>query len=73
MNTEERWLHIAKLEADNRASKAKYEKSKREHEMKMQRIVNISQAVTVAMSIFNPFILLSLVPPKDKKNDKGNL
>jgi predicted RNA methylase len=70
MNTEERWLHIAKLESENRASKVKYENSKREHEMKMQRIVNISQAVTAAMSIFNP---CALILPQDKKNDKGDL
>ena len=51
MNTEERRLHIAKLEADNRASKDKHKNSKREHEIKMQGIVNISQAVAIAASI----------------------
>ena len=73
MNTEERWLHIAKLEANNRASKEKSDALNREHEREMQRIANVSQAVGIAMSIFNSFILLSLVPPKDKKNDKGDL
>tara|TARA_R110000803_G_scaffold177889_2_gene240301 strand:+ start:649 stop:870 length:222 start_codon:yes stop_codon:yes gene_type:complete len=73
MNTEERWLHIAKLEANNRASKEKSDALNREYERETQRIANISQAVGIAMSIFNPFILLSLVPPKDKKNDKGDL
>jgi hypothetical protein len=70
MNAQERWIHIAKLEAENRASKVKSAEVIREHEMKMQRIANISYATTIAMSIFNPFILISLVPPKDKKNDK---
>jgi hypothetical protein len=68
MSTEERWVHIAKLEAENRASKVKYENSKREHEMKMQRIVNISQAVGMAMSIFNPLALL-LAPSERKENE----
>jgi hypothetical protein len=68
MSTEERWVHIAKLEAENRASKVKYENSKREHEMKMQRIVSISQGVTVAMSIFNPLALM-LPPSKRKENE----
>jgi hypothetical protein len=70
MNTEERWLHIAKLEADNRASKEKSEALTREHDRKIQRLNDISNAVGIAMSIFNPVIL---IPFQDKKKDKGDL
>tara|TARA_R110000851_G_scaffold119283_2_gene246912 strand:- start:1039 stop:1422 length:384 start_codon:yes stop_codon:yes gene_type:complete len=73
MSTEERWVHIAKLEANNRASKEKSDTLNREHEREMQRMANVSQSAGIAMSIFNPFILLSSVPPRDKKNDKGDL
>jgi hypothetical protein len=67
MNTEEKWLYIAKLEAENRASKTKSEALKRKHQSKMNHMTNISHAITVAMSIFNPIILLS---SQDEKNDK---
>jgi hypothetical protein len=67
VNTQERWLHIEKLEADNRESKEKSEALKREHDRKMQSMTNISNAVVVAMSIFNPCVLLLT---QDKKNDK---
>ena len=67
MNVDERWLHIAKLEADNRASKEKSEELKLAHNRKMQDINNISNAVAVAMSIFNPFLLLGVVTKEKNK------
>ncbi len=67
MNAQERWIHIAKLEADNRASKVKSAAVIREHDRKMQRMNDISNAVGIAMSIFNPCALLLT---QDKKNNK---
>ncbi len=67
MNAPERWNHIAKLEANNIASKEKSSALKREYDRKMQHITDISNAVGIAMSIFNPCVLLL---PQDKKNDK---
>jgi hypothetical protein len=64
MNTE-RWLHIAKLEANNRASKEKSDALNREYEREMQSLNDISNAVSIAMSIFNPVIL---IPCKSKKD-----
>jgi hypothetical protein len=70
MSTEEGWLHIAKLEAKNRVSKDKHEVLMREHDRKSKRLNDISNAVSIAMSIFNPVIL---IPFQDKKKDKGDL
>lgn len=64
MNAEERWLYIAKLEAENVASEAKQEELIREHNRKSQKLNDISNAVVIAMSIFNPAIL---GPCKNKK------
>jgi hypothetical protein len=68
MSTEERWVHIAKLEADNRVSRDKNRALIRAHERKMQRINNISNAVGIAMSIFSPLALMALTS-KRKDND----
>jgi hypothetical protein len=67
MNTQERWNHIAKLEDENRASKEKSAVLKRKHQSKLQHMTNISNAVGIAMSIFNPCVMLLT---QDKKNDK---
>tara|TARA_R110000765_G_scaffold287680_1_gene384037 strand:- start:261 stop:473 length:213 start_codon:yes stop_codon:yes gene_type:complete len=62
MSREERWVHIAKLEADNRASNDKSEARKRAREREMKRINDISNVVGVAMSIFTPALLVVLTP-----------
>ena len=67
MNIDERWLHITKLEADSRAGKEKSEERKRANDRKMQDISNISNAITIAMSIFNPFLLLGVVTKEKNK------
>ena len=68
ISTEERWLHILKLEVDNRVSRDKNKALIRAREREMQRINDISNAVGFAMSIFSPFALM-LPPSKRKDND----
>jgi hypothetical protein len=68
MSTEERRVHIAKLEADNRVSRDKNEALIRAHERKMKRINDISNAVGFAMSISSPLALM-VFASKRKDND----
>jgi hypothetical protein len=68
MSTEERWVHIAKLEAAHRESQARSSELKREHDIKMKRLNGVSDAVVIAMSIFSPFALM-LPTSKRKDND----
>jgi hypothetical protein len=67
MNARERWIHIAKLEDESRASKVKSAALKHKHQSKLQHMTDISNAVGIAMSIFNPCVLLLT---QDEKNDK---
>ena len=70
ISKKERSLRIEMLEAENRASKSKAEDSKRHHEKELQKIHDISNAIAVGMSIFNPFILISFKDNGEAKNDK---
>jgi membrane protein insertase Oxa1/YidC/SpoIIIJ len=68
MSTEERWVHIAKLEEENRDSQARSAALKHKHQSKMKHMTDISNAVVIAMSIFSPAALM-LPPSKRKEND----
>jgi hypothetical protein len=67
MSTEERWVHILKLEADSRVNRNKNEALIRSREREMKRINYISNAVGITMSVFIPFALMALPSKKDKE------
>jgi hypothetical protein len=67
MSIEERWVHIAKLEEENRDSQARSAALKHKHQSKMKHMTDISNAVVIAMSIFSPAALIATTA--ERKSD----
>ena len=67
MSTEERGVHIAKLEAEQRDSRDRNAALRHKHQSEMQHMTDISNAVGMAMSLFSPFALMAPTSKKERK------